>query len=342
MRALVVVVFPDKLVEETFSMFTSDTDTHPVKLADIPLMWRLTDRVTVLDSELGYTRDIYKPNGAVLSSVLLPQRSLHTLVARSDTQQVVGQFRLHDNDDHAHIVYLAPHLEDQDQDDVWLHLLDAMARKAGKHNVRSLVAEVDENSHLFETMRSAGYSVYARQQIWRHLPGDYVSTRRKINLTKETESDGLKIQSLIARTVPPIVQQIIGPPVDLNGWVYRQNDKVEGYVAVSEGKYGIYLIPCFHPDVMEDLEDIICTLVQKMTDIDKLPLYVCVRRYQKWIALALENMRFEPGPRQAVMVKHIAARVRHAEFEITHPVKAAVKSVKTSSNSYKSKTGNRN
>jgi hypothetical protein len=47
---------------------------------------------------------------------------------------------------------------------------------------------------------------------------------------------------------------------------------------------------------------------------DKVPLYVRVRRYQEWLEHALTGLGFESWVQQAVMVRHIAAGIRHAAF----------------------------
>lgn len=288
-----------------------DIDTRTASLVDIPLVRRLVDQGTVLDSELEFTRDA---NGALVSSILLPQRGLCTLVTRSDKQQVVAQFRVRADDPIAHIMYIAPGLEPDVDDTEWLHLLDAMAREAGRYNAHALLGEVDENGPLFETMRTAGYAVYARQEIWVRYPGEFPSYGDPIGLTEEMEADALGVQSLLTTTVPSLVQQYAAPHADMSGLVYRKNDRVEAYIAYSEGKHGVYMIPYLHPDIMPEAPAIIDAALHHIGRATKVPTFVCVRRYQDWIMEALAELRFEPCAQQAVMIKHITAGVRHATF----------------------------
>lgn len=292
-------------------MTIRDTDTRAASLVDIPLVRRLIDQGAVLDSELEFTRDA---NGALVSSILLPQRGLCTLIARAGKQQVVGQFRLRQDDPVAHIMYIAPYLEANADDTAWLHVLDAMAREAGRHHAHALLAEVDENGSLFETMRTAGYAVYARQEIWVRYPGEYQTFDEPITLTEETEADALGIQSLLNNTVPSLVQQYSTPHAAMTGLVYRKRDRVEAYIAYSEGKHGVYIIPYLHPDVMSEATAILDAALRQIGRAQRLPVYVCVRRYQDWIMEVLAELRFEPCAQQAVMVKHITAGVRHATF----------------------------
>lgn len=295
-----------------------EPETRTITLVDFPLVRRLSEKGTVLNSELGLTGEVLNPNTALLTSLLLPQRGLHTLVTRSETQQVVGQFRERGDDPNAHIVYIAPHLEEDMDDTAWLAILDGMAREAGKYGVHALIAEVEESSLLFETMRVANFSVYARQEIWRRTPGQTTSPVSTVELTEETESDAVSLYALFCNTVPSLMQSVAAPPPDVQGLVYRKSDRIEGYIAVSEGKQGVYIIPYLHPDIYQDAPAVIEAAINHTHRAHKVPVYVCVRRYQDWLHGALAELQFERWMQQALMVKHIAAGVRHPNFSWAH------------------------
>ncbi len=301
-------------------MPSRDTETRYVTFVDIPLLRRLHDRSVLLDNELIFTRDRSDTNSSLLSSVLLPQRMLYTLVARSETQQVVGQFRLRADEPNAHVVYLAPNLMPSEDDSAWLHVLDSMAQEAGRHGAHALLAEVDERSPLFETMRTAGYAVYARQEVWIRPPGEQRLYSAPLPWTEENAEDIGAVNRLIQETVPGLVQQYAVPPVDMPRLVYREDGRVKGYLAYAEGRHGIYLIPYFHPDLLSDTPLLMESAIRQIPRHDRLPVAVSVRRYQDWIIEALPELGFEPVAQQAVMVKHIAAGVRHAQFGSLAPV----------------------
>ena len=291
-----------------------DVEARAVTIVDIPLVMRLTEHGTVLDSELGYTRDVQGPNGTLLS--LLPQRGLHTFIAKEDKQSVVGQFRVKSDDPNAQLIYLAPAMKEDDDDTAWLHILDAMAREAGKHHVHNLIAEVDENTQLFKTLRTSGFAVYARQEIWRRNTGHYPEDNAEpILLEEQTDADLMGIQSLFINTVPSLVQQIAMPTSDSTGLIYRKGEHVEAYIGISEGKYGIFLIPLIHPDSSREARDIIKSAIKHHTRAEKLPIHVCVWRHQEWLDASLIALGFEGGIKKAVMVRHIAAGIRHAQFK---------------------------
>ncbi|MDL1901978.1 hypothetical protein FBR02_14565 [Anaerolineae bacterium CFX9] len=296
-------------------MAQHEVDIHSAKLVDLPMVRRLAEKGAVLDSEVCYTRETGAVQSHLLSSVLLPQRGLTTLVGRAGKLQVIGQIRVKASDHLAQIVYIAPDLQDQ-CNTVWLHLIDAMAIEAGRRGAHMLTAEVDEQSPLFATLRHTGFAVYARQEIWR-LPAGYPLTARPLPglLADETDDDQMDIQLLYSNIVPRLVQPITVPSVDSDGIVYRSKGRVMGYIAVSQGKGGIYLMPFLHPDVLgSEAAAILSAVVAYVNRSVRTPVYVCVRRYQDWLAESAAELGFERMTQQAVLVRHIAAGVRQTLF----------------------------
>jgi hypothetical protein len=291
----------------------NDYEAHIIKLVDIPMVRRLIEEGTLLDSEAVYTA-AETPRNALFSSLFLPQRGIHTVVARIGRRSVVGLFRLQPEQAHARIISLAPELQPGMDDSGWLLLLDAMTAEAGRRNAHMLIAEVDESASLFQTMRTAGFAVYARQEIWVRPPKPLPPLHRAVQLTPEVNADAHGIRLLYSDIVPRLVQQIALPPGHSQGFVYRQDKRIEGYIAISEGKTGIYMMPYLHPDIYSHAPALLHAAMHEANRPDRLPVYVCVRRYQDWLEDALYEMGFVRQSRQAVMVRHIAAGVRSAEF----------------------------
>ena len=289
------------------------TDTHSIKLRDLPLMLRLKQNAIVLHSELGLTEDARGQNSALLSSIVFP-RGLHTLLGHVNDKNVVGQFRYRPGESNAHIVYLAPTLDEHEDDTTWLHMLDAMAEQAGENGAHNLVGEVELSHRLFETMRRAGYAVYSRQVIWRHSPIVAGFPFSDLQITPESEDDQIGIAALLGCTIPRIMQAVMGPSADMEGLVYRKDGQVEAYVAYSEGKHGVYLLPFLHPEVLTEAPDIVAAALQKIERCRKLPVYISVRGYQGWLENAMLDLGFSPWLEQAVMVKHLTAGIRQTSF----------------------------
>lgn len=300
-------------------MPSRDTDIRAVTLVDIPLVRRLEEKSIILDCELNVTGD---QHGAL--STLLLQREVTTLVARSDKQQAAGQFRMRADDAHARLVYLAPAPDAMTDDTALLHVLDAMAREAGKQGAHALIAEVEESSPLFETMRTAGFAVYARQDIWRHEPITTPASPDLPLLSFATDDDENGILALFGAIVPGLVQPFALPAPDMDRLIYRTGDRIDACVIHSEGKNGIYVMPYIHPDLLSEASLILEAALRMIPRSSRLPIYICVRRYQDWIASALLDLHGTPVLQQALMIRHIAAGVRHPEFA---PLPAGLESI---------------
>jgi hypothetical protein len=303
------------------------SETRAVTLVDIPVVMRLSEGGVVLNSEVCFTQDASN-SPSNLFTLLWPIRGMHTLVTRSEKRHVVGQFQVYHDAPCAHVAYIAPALDEGEDDTEWLHVLDAMAVEAGRRGAHMLSAEVDENAPLFKTMRQASYAIYARQEIWRRDPEDSVAAAA-VELSAPVDSDLMGIHALFGNIVPRLMHPITDLPDVGEGLVYRKQERVEGYIGVTEGKAGVYLTPHLHPDVFSDAPAVLTAAIQRIERCQKVPVYVRVRRYQDWLDDALEDLGFHIHARQAVMVKHITAGVRSAAFApLRHTLETVPNTVK--------------
>jgi len=290
-------------------------DTHIAGITDWPTVRRLVEQSVTLENESAFTADIQTTSGGLLGGIILPSRGLCTVISRDDlTPTVTGQLKLRVDTVNAHLTYLAPQRLPDADDTPWLHALDALAREAGKLRAHTLIAEVEEDSPLFATLRTAGYAVYARQQVWVRQ-GLATNMPSRFKLREEAQTDVGDVYALMNATIPKMVQSIALPPGDMPRLVYREGERILAYVAYSLGKRGVYVIPYLHPDILSDAAAVIDAALQMIAPSSKLPISVVVRRYQDWLNHAMERLGFGCSAEQAVMVKHITAGMRPAGFE---------------------------
>jgi hypothetical protein len=89
-------------------------------------------------------------------------------------------------------------------------------------------------------------------------------------------------------------------------------DAVKCYVSVSQGVYGIVLMPLIHPEA-KDVGGKLASLIATLPDRRNRPVYICVRSYQAWLEPVLADLGAQGADRQAVMVKHLAHLVKEAQ-----------------------------
>jgi hypothetical protein len=293
---------------------------------DLGLLHRVHDDGLCLDSQLAFTRGSNTLQ-TLLLDMITPGRSACTLVARSEDeedQDAIGQILHRAGEPHARLSFIGP--TDAMTSPSCSRLLDALSHTAGERGAQHLIAEVDEQSSIFEHIRKAGFAIYARQRIWRLDGKPNLDLPPKSNAWRaETETDESSINHLYLNIVPALVQQVELPPrVDRGDYVHCSEGELLGYLDIERGSLGVWVDPYFHPAV-ENLDELLTSFLASYRDNQKRPLYFPVRSYQGWIGHALERIGFEPCSDQAVMVKRLAVPVRKPAIaslpavEGTHP-----------------------
>ncbi|HEX9013603.1 MAG TPA: hypothetical protein VF813_08810 [Anaerolineaceae bacterium] len=246
----------------------------------------------------------------------------HTAIGRAGKgKAVIGQARF---EHAAHRARLSLILPADSLDSIVLPgLLDYLAVQAGLSGALHFSAEVDEGSCVFESLRRAGFSVYAWQRVWKFpagaeagapaggepSPNDTGTVWRPFRRRSDLNGARALYQSL----VPALVQSIESPPAHASrGLVYQPGSDLLAYADLVYGPLGIWVQPFIHPS-SEDVMALLDRMVRAVPYRRSRPLYVCVRSYQSWFESSLEELGAARGERQALMVKHLAIAERQTQ-----------------------------
>jgi hypothetical protein len=277
---------------------------RPLALLDLPQLYRFREEVIGLDTARTLTRG--NPLGAVgLFSYVNPARHIYSALANGDERSVLGGIIHSRSDTFAKLLYLAP--ASQLDHPSLPELIENLTSQAGAWGAFHVLAEVDEVSDAFVPLRKSGFSVYAWQRMW-----DVTELANQVSAESEAWARVRSIhlpaaQSLYYQIVPPLLHPIEAQPKTPIGWL--SNDGAKCYVGVTHGVYGIVLTPLIHPEAT-DVSAKLTALISHLPDRRNRPVYVCVRSYQAWLEPVLEDLGALGGPRQAVMVKHLARLVK--------------------------------
>jgi hypothetical protein len=276
-------------------------------LLDIPIITRYRNDVITLDSARALTRG--HPLGAMgLLAYVNPARHLYAAIANGGDAALLGGVIHTRGETFAKLLYLAPssRLDDPELP----ALLEHLVIQAGEWNAFHVMAEVEESSHIFLALRTAGFSVYAWQRLWdvsqieKAVPTSSSSWRRVQSV------DMPAVQSMHYQIVPQLMHPVEPAPKRVNGYVNSENMK--SYASVTSGMYGIVLTPLIHPDE-NNVSEKIASLVANLPDRRGRKIYLCVRSYQTWLEPVLEDLGAQATPRQAVMVKHLARLIQEGQ-----------------------------
>jgi hypothetical protein len=287
---------------------------RPFEWRDFPLLHSYRSQGIFLDS----TRSLIHgpamiPLGAFLTFLGLATKIYTYRCDNSSPSDppLIGQVTYVMGTSNARLSFLAP--ESASEISELSTLLDYMANQVGRQGAFHILADVDESSPMYHLLRRVGFAIYARQRIWR-LAGDALGEGDLSPWIACKSSDVIGIRSLYNNVVPGLVQQVEPlPKKNLKGYVHYQDGNLGAYFELKYGRYGIWAQPYVHPDA----ENFTHQLVQFMNTLPgrrNRPLFICVRSYQSWLESAIEAIGAQPGPQQAVMVRHltVANRVKQA------------------------------
>jgi hypothetical protein len=275
---------------------------RPFDWRDIPALHRYRNQCVYLYSSLVLTRGPLFIPGAVIS-VFTPASGIVTSVYNNGDsgETLLGQSVHSAGTQYARLTFLTPqHLLGSP---AVPSLLENLAARMGEQGAYRLIADVDESTQVFETLRSVGFAIYTRQRVWRidNLPPRNSTSHWK----PAADLDMISVNSLYRNIVPGLVQQVEQISSDrLRGMVYRMSGDLLAYTELKYGHRGIWILPLFHPDA-ENLDELVADLIQNLPNRLSRPVYLCIRSYLSWLEPILEDLGAQSGPRQAVMVKHL-------------------------------------
>ncbi len=279
---------------------------------DWPTLRRYRQESVFLDSALVLTRGSQQLTGALFSS-LSSSLGIFTCVSNGENTpsgRMIGQFIHPTGSPFSHLTFLSP--QSALESCSIAPLLEYMIVLSGERGAMRLLADVDEQSQAFEALRQCGFVVYSRQCIWQLADWGDVSAHSSA-WRSLTERDTIPVRNLYNNLVPGLVQQIEpfaqSKAALPRGLVKYQNDELLAFAELKIGARGVWVQPFIHPDT-EDVQQILIDLFKHVTDRRSRPVYICIRSYQSWLELAIDELGGKSGPRQAVMARQLVTPQR--------------------------------
>lgn len=285
---------------------------RPFGLGDLGLLHRYRRHALFLDSRPTLTWGrVMVPVGALLSPLSALTGVFTSLSEAGEGRlPLLGQVAHNTGSSYAHFTFLAP---DAAMESPHLpELLEHLIKRVGARGAHSLIADMDESSRAFLALRRAGFSIYARQRIYRIVRAPR-GVERLAGWRPTTARDEMAVNLLCNGLVPSLVQQVEPAPWGgMDGWVYYRGGDLLAYVNVARGPRGAWLQPFVHLDAAPFSEPLAALLAGLGPSRGK-PLFVCLRSYQHWLEGELEMLGGQAGPQQAVMVKRTTRPINALE-----------------------------
>lgn len=296
---------------------------RPLRWRDLPLFQRLSKRGLSFDVETSLTKDTGSLRNTFWASLPSEVGGTPTYILRYNGQAAIGQLRHPPNTRQARIAFAAPVPQQEEDQPLWEALLDELSKVAGESGATSLIVELAEDLLAFEGLRRAGYSVYARQEIWMREPAP-LEESPACDLYPFRSSDEIGASQLYHMIVPGILQQVENVPPLADSYILKESGTIVGLISSKRGSRGVLLQAHLHPDAEQRTDEALGNVLHYVR-ADKQPVYFRVRRYQGWQGKYLEKFGFKVMGTQAVMVKHIAVRIGRDAFRPLPHIRSGAK-----------------
>jgi hypothetical protein len=246
-----------------------------------------------------------------LLSAIRPSDHVFTGVYRPQGTSIklIGQVHQSASMNSAHINYLLKP-EGADLEDL-VFLLEGLTQEAGQWGAVQVTADLEIDSPLFSQFRRAGFSVLAKQRVFRcGIPEKRPELQGEWHLWNS--ADVQIMRRLYLTLVPPLIQPV--EPLtrrEMLGLVfYDHGESLQAYADLVYGPMGVWVLPLIHPQTEISIDVLLEAMLASLPEVNGRPVYVTARSYQPWVESGLEAIGGEPGPEQGVMIHYLALRQR--------------------------------
>jgi hypothetical protein len=251
------------------------------------------------------------PNDQIFTGVYEPEGS---------QEKLIGQIYRSQTMTNAHMLFLLQCDNVNSRD--FVILLEGLIKQAGHWGAKQVVANLDITSELFPHFRQAGFSVLAKQRVFQCEPSDLFEDIMPNGWRTWRHEDINAMRGLYQTLVPPLIQAV--EPIsrrEAQGLVhYDPNGALVAYADLIYGPVGVWVLPVIHPQINENMGDLLNQMVLDVRKLNKKPIFIASRSYQPWVESALEEIALEASPEQAVMVRYLALRQRVKSTYVYSPV----------------------
>jgi hypothetical protein len=284
---------------------------HPFDLRDSLALQRLIGRGVSFDSRTYLTQDLHLFRNAVLAP-LLPRFIPETLVVDS-VGRASGFAQLSHRLGHAasRLRFLSP--RDNLSGVMGTELIESLLITAGRRRAQHILADAEEKTEECGFLRREGFSVYARQDIWKGVPPFPQDVRKPPGEFRPLlAGDSPSLLALYCSIVPALVNQVEGLPRRPRGWMIFEEGELVGFFHIHAGARGLWMEPFFHPGA-QSATDWLALWLGGIGARAGEPVYVCVRSYQDWLGPILQDFGLSLMSRRAVLVRRVVVPVPVAD-----------------------------
>ncbi len=300
------------------------------RLRDSLLVARLQRGGTPLDIEEQLTHPRSPLRSVLLNAILYPRSGPSTFILdqQDDNGRQLGlaQMRNRPGRPEQDVVFMSPTLDaGNGTHAIWQRLLTHLSIQTAERGSLRLYARLPLQGDELQLFKAVGFLEYGQEEIYRlNQPVDPVELQPALELRPQQSGDGWGLQKLYATVAPRAVQNAEGLAQvqwDLTPWHWGEQGRRDGYVweangellaalHIRTGKCGYLIRTLLHPDALDQAEELVKAALSLTSSKPNLPVFFAFRQYEAGWQNVLPGLGFEVLTCQALVVKHMAVRVR--------------------------------
>jgi len=225
----------------------------------------------------------------------------------------------------ADIAFISPALNASDDAvAIWYRLLAECTHEIGARGGQRLFAQIAGNNGAEEVFRQAGFSTYAREDIFRltRWKPDFAKSK---SLRHQRTRDGWTLLRLYAQLTPRSIQIAEGmlssegqggkmgdwwDQSSGSGFILQVDGELAGAVRLRRGLAAYWLRFWLHPQAIEHSHKLVNGALSLLWAAPRRPIFCGVRDYESGLCDALYTAGFEYLQTRSLLVKHTTVRVK--------------------------------
>ncbi|HBO34462.1 MAG TPA: hypothetical protein DD636_06975 [Anaerolineaceae bacterium] len=187
-------------------------------------------------------------------------------------------------------------------------LLEHLIKSAGAWKAWGVLADITEPSPLFEGFRKAGFTIWARQNIY-HLSSQQKEYNEEEIRWRLWSSEDIGFMNALYKEIVPGAVQCIEPmtrKTALGLVAYQPKGHLVAYADLEYGPKGVWVQMVSSPEVRS--AGLLQSLPRAIPELAGRQVYLCVRSYQPWLDAGMEETGYSGSEAQVLLVKHLVLR----------------------------------
>lgn len=184
--------------------------------------------------------------------------------------------------------------------------------EVGQWGVYYLACDLPAQSPFLTAFRKAGFSIWARQMLFRFEPRS-AAEAEGITWRRAAREDYPGIARVYRQLVPALFQPVEPAAHKLRNLLtaYTDGGELAGYAEMDAGPRGTWMQPFITSEYCD--VNLVNALLAFAWEVADRPVYISARSYQPWLEEVLNRGNAAGCEEQVLLVRYLASKVKYPQ-----------------------------